>query len=104
MDTLITVTEGTTKTYTSSREKTSNLWVTIVTNGNTVVVQTTFAQRFTSQYDTVASPSSGSVGLGTISGTIGRVRTDMQSTVSGNAAVFGTSFFVSMLAFVAMFL
>ncbi|QLG73678.1 hypothetical protein HG535_0F01890 [Zygotorulaspora mrakii] len=86
IDSFVTITEGTTRTYTSSRGRTSDMWVTVVRGGHTVVVQTTFAQRFTSQYAVEARPSSGSIGLGTISGTIGQVRSDMRETVRyGNA-------------------
>lgn len=107
IDTYVTITEGTTKTYTSSRPQTSNMWVTVVRQGHTVVIQTTFAQRFTSQYIAEATPLSGSIGLGSLSGTVGGVRSDMQLTIElGNAQRLEYQRFsplLSVLAFVLYF-
>ncbi|KOG96860.1 Kre1p [Saccharomyces eubayanus] len=85
IDTYVTVTEGTTATYTTARAPTS-MWVTVVRQGNTITVQTTFVQRFSSQYATVASPSAGSIGLGSLSGTVGVIKSAMKKTVSHNEA------------------
>jgi hypothetical protein len=41
-----------------------------------------YSQSFTSYFSTIKSPSSGSVGLGTISGTVGIMRPDMFSTIT----------------------
>ncbi|CCF56290.1 hypothetical protein KAFR_0A08560 [Kazachstania africana CBS 2517] len=84
IDSMYTITEGTTKTYTSSRSATS-IWVTVVSAGVTITVQTTFAQRFSSQYTAVASPSSGSVGLGSISGSVGYVKSTLEYTITDGA-------------------
>ncbi|CCF56289.1 hypothetical protein KAFR_0A08550 [Kazachstania africana CBS 2517] len=85
VDSYFTVTEGTTKTYTSLRDPTS-IYVTITTEGVTLVVQTTYGQAFSSQYTAVATPSSGSIGLGTIEGTVGVVKPAMYYTVTNNDA------------------
>ena len=85
IESYITITEGTTSTYTTTRAPTS-MWVTVVRQGNTITVQTTFVQRFSSQYVTVASPSVGSIGMGTLTGTIGVVKSAMKKTVSHNKA------------------
>jgi hypothetical protein len=62
-------------------------------DGGIATVQTTYSQKFTSFYSTVETPPSGSVGLGTISGSVGVVRTNNYVTVSnGVQGVMGTSF------------
>ncbi|CAI4050900.1 hypothetical protein SUVZ_14G0130 [Saccharomyces uvarum] len=85
IDTYVTVTEGTTATYTTARAPTS-MWVTVVRQGNTITVQTTFVQRFSSQYSAVASPSVGSIGLGSLTGSVGVIKSAMKKTVSHNEA------------------
>ncbi|CAD6640662.1 CEI_1a_G0043520.mRNA.1.CDS.1 [Saccharomyces cerevisiae] len=85
IDSYITITEGTTSTYTTARAPTS-MWVTVVRQGNTITVQTTFVQRFSSQYVTVASPSVGSIGMGTLTGTVGVIKSAIKKTVSHNEA------------------
>lgn len=60
------------------------VWVTITTNGAVATVSTTFIQRYSSQYNTVAVPSSGSIGLGSLTGKIGVVKTEFQSTMKYN--------------------
>ncbi|KAH3898674.1 uncharacterized protein SCODWIG_01016 [Saccharomycodes ludwigii] len=91
-DTYVTITESST-TYTTTRGKTSNLWVTIVTFGQTTVIQTTFAQRFTTQYSALSTPSSGAIGLGTLSGEVGITQTDRQITITpSNAAAINKVF------------
>ncbi|CCF56291.1 hypothetical protein KAFR_0A08570 [Kazachstania africana CBS 2517] len=84
VDSYYTYTDGTT-TYTSLREAT-DIWVTITSNGVVFTTSTTYIQRFSSQYTSIATPSAGSIGLGTISGTVGIVREPLQLTIS-NAAV-----------------
>lgn len=97
IDSYITVTEGTTSTYTTTRAPTS-MWVTVVRQGNTITVQTTFVQRFSSQYVTVASPSVGSIGMGTLTGTVGVIKSAIKKTVSHNEAQhLGMSSFTSIL-------
>ena len=85
MDKFYTVTQGTTKTYTSARAHTT-IYATVVISGQTIVRSTTFAQRFSSQYTEVAVPSSGSIGLGSLTGTIGVIKTNMKTTIKYNAA------------------
>lgn len=63
--------------------------------GGVATVQTTYSQRFTSFYSTIATPATGSVGLGTISGTVGTVKTNNFLTVSnGVQGTLGTSLMV----------
>ncbi|SMN19492.1 similar to Saccharomyces cerevisiae YNL322C KRE1 Cell wall glycoprotein involved in beta-glucan assembly [Maudiozyma saulgeensis] len=83
LDSFYTVTQGTTKTYTSLRAHTT-IYATVVISGQTIVRSTTFAQRFSSQYTAVAVPSSGSIGLGSLTGTIGVVKTNMKTTIKYN--------------------
>ena len=87
-DSFYTVVQGTTKTYTSKRQRTT-IYATVVVSGVTHVYSTTFAQRFSSQYTAVAEPSSGSVGLGTLTGTVGVIKTNMKTTIKYNG---GASF------------
>ncbi|CAR26865.1 hypothetical protein ZYGR_0I01370 [Zygosaccharomyces rouxii] len=112
MDTLATMTQmkdGKTNVYTTTKEHTSNMWVTIPYKGSSTVVQTTFAQRFASMYDKVASPKQGSVGLGSISGTIGVVKSQMKYTLSSSNGVApqvfsDRSMFFPLVAFFMWFL
>lgn len=104
----VTITEGTTATYTTEMAATS-MWVTVVRQGNTIVMKTTFAQRFASLYTSVAVPSSGSVGLGTISGTVGVARTSLEVTIKDGSgpilqSTYGYSFLASLFAFFMWFL
>ena len=87
-DSFYTVTQGTTKTYTSKRMHTT-IYATVVVSGVTKVYSTTFAQRFSSQYTAVAEPSSGAIGLGSLTGTVGVIKTNMKTTIKYNA---GSSF------------
>ncbi|QBM90689.1 Killer toxin-resistance protein 1 [Metschnikowia aff. pulcherrima] len=60
------------------------VWVTGTDqNGVTQTTQSAYTQAFTSFYVSVVSPSSGNVGVGSITGTVGAVRTYTQSTVNG---------------------
>lgn len=79
-----TITEGDT-TYTTKLSPII-VWITVTTNGALATISTTFIQRFSSQYSTIAQPSSGSIGLGTISGKIGVVKTEYQTTIKYNNA------------------
>ncbi|SCV00682.1 LAMI_0G06634g1_1 [Lachancea mirantina] len=76
----VTITEGTT-TYTTTRGPTV-IWVTLTRSGQVLTVSTTFAQRFASQFSTTAQPSSGSIGLGTISGEVGYVKSTQYLTIT----------------------
>ncbi|ODV60768.1 KRE1 domain-containing protein ASCRUDRAFT_35464, partial [Ascoidea rubescens DSM 1968] len=68
----------------SSTSKTSTLiWVTVTySDGGVATIQTTYSQKFSSQYTAVASPQAGSVGMGTLSGSIGTVKDPLTITVS----------------------
>lgn len=111
----VTITEGTTKTYTTTRAPTV-MWVTITTNDFAVVLQTTYIQRFTTQYSGSATYSVGSVGLGSIQGTVGVTKTTSVSSIGlGKAVVvnsspkelshFGFSYIISLFfAFIICFL
>lgn len=87
---IITIKQGDT-TFTTSAAPII-VWVTLTTNGAVVTVSTTFIQRFSSQYATVALPSSGSVGLGSLTGKIGVVKTDFQSTMKYNNNAFNLQY------------
>ncbi|CAG99989.1 Kre1p [Kluyveromyces lactis] len=87
IDSYVTLTFGTTSTTTSKRQPTS-IWVTKTISGVTTAFETPFYQKFSSQYTAVSSASSGSVGLGTLSGTVGVVKSKIVTTISGNHAVY----------------
>ncbi|OBA21764.1 hypothetical protein HANVADRAFT_28316, partial [Hanseniaspora valbyensis NRRL Y-1626] len=72
-------------TYTTTRAQTS-MWVTLTVQGIVEVIETTFAQRFLTMYSSTFSGSSGSIGLGTYSGTIGVVKNSYLYTESDNGA------------------
>lgn len=89
-----TITYGYT-TFTTKRPKTS-MWVTLTVQGIVEVIQTTFIQRFKTMYSSSFSGSSGSIGLGTLSGQIGQVKASYTITnPSYNAAPVGNSVHVS---------
>jgi len=69
-------------TYTTTRAKTS-MYVTLTVQSMVEVIQTTFAQRFKTMYSSTFSGSSGSIGLGTLSGEIGKVKTSYLYTEDG---------------------
>lgn len=74
-------------TYTTTRAKTS-MYVTLTVQSMVEVIQTTFAQRFKTMYSSTFSGSSGSIGLGTLSGEIGKVRSSYTySQVGSNNAI-----------------
>lgn len=107
IDSYVTLTYGTTKTVTSKRQPTSGMWVTITKNGRTTAVQTTWIQKFSSQYSKLAEPSSGSVGMGTLSGSVGIVKPKIESTISSaEAFVFrpATSFTSALITFLMLFI
>lgn len=87
---IITIKQGDT-TFTTNGAP-NIVWVTLTTNGAVVTVSTTFIQRFSSQYATVALPSSGSIGLGSLTGKIGVVKTDFQSTMKYNNNAFNLQY------------
>ncbi|RCK59333.1 Protein KRE1 [Candida viswanathii] len=72
---------GTVRTTTSV--STTFVWVTGTdASGNLATTQSPYYQSFESFWTEVASPSSGSIGIGTISGSVGGIREYSQTTVS----------------------
>lgn len=92
-------------TYTTKRAKTS-MWVTLTVQGYSEVIQTTFAQRFKTMYSSSFSGSSGSIGLGTYSGTIGVVKSSLVITNSENnaAGLSYTGYMTGLFAWALLFL
>lgn len=89
-----TTTDTTAETTTSTSTSATSVYVTITTNGATAVVQSIWVQTFMSTYTTVTSSASeGSVGMGSLSGSVGGVRTYLETTISnggqGNAVYSG---------------
>ncbi|ODQ60933.1 hypothetical protein WICANDRAFT_61491 [Wickerhamomyces anomalus NRRL Y-366-8] len=79
-----------TTTYITSSAWTS-IWVTVTySNGGVATVQTTYSQRFKSFYSSVDQPSSGTIGLGSISGSVGVVKSKHLVTQSTNAGIINT--------------
>lgn len=52
----------------------TSVWATGTVGGLQTVTKSVFTQKFTPMYSTVAVPKSGSIGLGTHSGTVGTVK------------------------------
>lgn len=77
----------------------TTIWVTITTNGELATVQTTFVQSFMTTYESVTlSVAAGSIGLGSLSGDTGNIRTYSQTTVGGaNQMAYSGAFGVLML-------
>lgn len=74
---------------TSSSVSPTLVWVTGTdANGKLATTQSTYYQSFMSTYTTAETPSSGSIGLGSISGTVGEIRTYSMTTISqGNGGL-----------------
>lgn len=77
---------GTTQTTSTAR---TTVWVTITTNGALATVQTIYSQLFMSTYTNEVSSyvQQGSIGLGSLSGTVGGTRTYTSSTINGGEQV-----------------
>ncbi|KAK9368334.1 hypothetical protein V1509DRAFT_623782 [Lipomyces kononenkoae] len=71
------------------------VWITLTTTINGVVVTTTpqvpYIQSFSSMYTSFYQPSSGSIGLGTQTGTIGVIKTPTETSSSAGVHSFGRS-------------
>lgn len=75
-------------TTTGKTTSQTTVWVTVTTNGALATVKSIYKQSFLETYTTAtSSAASGSVGLGSISGSVGGVRTYEHTTVSGGAGV-----------------
>lgn len=81
---LTTETEDTSSSETSSSTSTSAtvVYYTTVIGGVTTTPSSHYSQKFTSMYSTVDTPSAGEIGLGTLTGTVGVLRTYEEVTVS----------------------
>lgn len=72
-----------TSSTTSSTKTTTLVWVTGTDSaGLTATTQSAYTQKFSSMYTSVATYESGSIGLGSLSGEVGDIRTYDQYTVS----------------------
>lgn len=71
---------------------TTLVWVTGTdSNGVTQTTESAYTQTFTSFYTAVELPSSGAISLGTISGSVGAIRTYTMTTINeGNGLTAGT--------------
>lgn len=86
---------GDESTTTTSQVKTT-AWITLTTKGYTTTIPTLYSQTFPSAYgDGDTSAASGEIGLGSLSGTVGVVRTYDQTTIdnaAGSLGVYGGAF------------
>lgn len=87
------------------------IWVTITrSDGALATVETPYSQSFATFYSEVATVPSGSIGIGSISGTVGEIRTYLQTTINAapklgvlhNDSGFSGSRAVYFKAFVAL--
>ncbi|KAK9463577.1 uncharacterized protein V1516DRAFT_40857 [Lipomyces oligophaga] len=82
-----TDTSTTSTTTTTATPDPTYVWITITTNGVLITTSTPYVQEFSSMYTSLATLSTGSIGLGTISGTVGSVRAaSVTTTVQGSGA------------------
>ncbi|WEJ94071.1 killer toxin resistant protein [Yamadazyma tenuis] len=72
------------------------VWATGTISGKLTTYQSIYRQKFTSMYEEVSSPVSGSMGLGSLSGQVGQIRTYDQTTITAtNGASPGRAFLLS---------
>lgn len=82
-----TTTATTTTTSSSLSKSYTTVWVTITTNGALATVKTIYSQTFMTTYSSATGTvSSGQEGLGTISGSVGEIRTYSQTTITNGGA------------------
>lgn len=95
--------DGTTATTTSSPSVSpTSVYVTITTGGVLATVLTVYLQLFMSTYSaTVSDIQAGSVGMGSLTGSVGGVRLYSQTTISNEGAALGVAGGLGMFAFVA---
>lgn len=76
---------------TSSKSTTSQttVWHTVTSAGKVYTTKSIFSQTFMSTPSVVSSVSSGKIGLGSLSGTVGGHRSYEQTTISRNDGNFG---------------
>lgn len=69
----------------------TTVWITVTTNGGLATVKSLYKQSFMKTYGEadVLAPPSGAVGLGSITGSVGEVRSYDRTTVSNSNAAVG---------------
>ncbi|CUM65536.1 uncharacterized protein PRCAT00003182001 [Priceomyces carsonii] len=69
----------------------TSVWITITTDGNPVTVKSIYKQTFMKTYSAAETSDvkSGNVGLGTIDGSVGKVRSYDQVTILSSAEACG---------------
>ncbi|CAH2353213.1 predicted GPI-anchored protein 1 [[Candida] railenensis] len=73
-------------TTTAKTTSATTVWITITTNGALATVKSTYHQSFVETYTSAtSSAAAGTIGMGSISGSVGGVRTYAHTTVSGGA-------------------
>lgn len=77
---------------TTSSASATTVWVTVTTNGRLATVKSLYKQSFIQTYGSadVLAPPSGAVGLGSITGSVGGIRSYDQTTVSNSNAGMGS--------------
>lgn len=74
-------------TTTTAKPTPTSVYVTITTNGKVTVIQTEYKQTFMSTFsDNQHSVPAGNVGLGSLSGSVGGVRSYQQTTVGNGGS------------------
>lgn len=93
----------------SSSSELTTVWVTITTNGALATVKSLYTQKFTLINPVSTAVPSGSAGMGSLSGSVGDIRTYLETTVNGanaparkDAAILGGSVALG-LALVGLF-
>ena len=87
MGATVSVSSSSTSTTSSkSSVEPTLVWVTGTTNGKLSVTQSPYTQKFPKMFSTTADAKSGGVGMGTLSGTVGDIRTYTKVTVSEGGA------------------
>lgn len=84
-----TVSVSTSSTSTTSSKSSTEptlVWVTGTTKGIVTVTQSPYTQKFAKMFSATDDAKSGGIGLGTLSGTVGDIRTYTQVTVSEGGA------------------
>lgn len=72
---------------TTTSKVVTTVWVTLTTKGKLTTMASLYSQTFTIGYtEATADAASGSMGLGSIQGSVGGVRTYDQTTITSNGA------------------
>lgn len=105
--TLLTICTAMVVAATTSATTTTLVWVTVTQSGKLATIQTAFKQEFKSTYTSAETSDvkSGEVGLGTLSGNIGEVRSYERTTISANDGILNagsTSALMGMAVFLGM--